>query len=255
MSRRGPVGEAPAPLRDVMIVGGGCYGTFYATQLDRARSRGGLSVRNILVVDRDPACRATRELPAGRVTHITREWEAYLGEFLAAAPPGQSEPDDAIVPSPLMPHLFARWLLGVARTRWPGRAAELATPAVPMGTPYDAVGPDGVRYVSFADWICPTHCIEPLTCPVIRAPRTWEMGDALAEYARRLGRERPTAGPALFTTRHHAYGVGLISAGEARAALALLEEAGRAAESDLLVGTVSACHGAASLLRLGAPAS
>ena len=43
---------------DVVIVGGGCYGSFYAGQLLRARERGAARWRRLLVVDRDPACRA-----------------------------------------------------------------------------------------------------------------------------------------------------------------------------------------------------
>jgi hypothetical protein len=253
MTGTGAGREPPAPLRDVMIVGGGCYGTFYAGQLLTARTRGGLSLRRVLVVDRDPRCQAVRELEASpHWTLVTREWDSFLGEFLGRAGPAPGEPDDAVVPSPLMPHLFADWLLAEARRRWPARAVALETPGVPFGTPYDAVGPDGVRYVSFADWICPTHCVEPLTCPVIRGPRTWEMGEAFGEYARRLSRRRPTAGPALFTTRHHAYGVGMIHAPEIRESLRRLEDAGRSGrEAALLIGTVSACHGAAGLLTLG----
>jgi hypothetical protein len=253
MTAPGAGRDHPAPLRDVMVVGGGCYGTFYTGQLLTARARGGLSFRSVLVVDRDPHCRAVGELDASaHWTLVTREWASFLSEFLARPEAGPGEPDDAVVPSPLMPHLFADWLLAEARSRWPKRPAALESPGLPFGTPYDAVGPDGVRYVSFADWICPTHCVEPLTCPMIRGPRTWEMGDAFREYARRLSRERPTAGPALFTTRHHAYGVGMIHAAEIRDSLRRLHEAGgRNEESSVLIGTVSACHGAASVLRLG----
>ena len=245
--------EPPAPLRDVMIIGGGCYGTFYAGQLLTARSRGGLSFRSLLVVDRDAECRAVVALESSACwSLVAREWESFLAEFLARAGPERGAPDDAVVPSPLMPHLFAEWMVAQALNRWPDRSVVLDTPSLPFGTPYDAVGPDGVRYVSFADWICPTHCVEPLTCPVIRGPRTWEMGDAFGEYARRLSRERPTAGPALFTTRHHAFGVGMIQAAEIRESLRRLEEAGSSGEETaLLIGTVSACHGAASVLKLG----
>jgi hypothetical protein len=241
----------PAPLRDVVIIGGGCYGGFYAGQLEIACRRGGLSVRRILVVDRDPGCAAGRV--AGR-TIVTADWDAFLLDFLDHPAPPPGEPDDAVVPSPLMPHLMARWLEQIASRRWPGRRVNLASPELPLGTPYDTLGPDGVRYVSYADWICPTHCIEPLVCPMIRAPRTWEMGDALAEYAGRLAHGRRVAGPALFTTRHHAFGVGMFGAAEIRESRRIVEEAGATGEPvDVVVGTVSACHGALSLLRIEAP--
>lgn len=244
--------EQAAPLRDVAIIGGGCYGSFYAGQLEAACRKGKLAVRRVLVVDRDPACRATALPPFPGREIVISEWDHFLRDFLEAAPPAPGEPDDAVVPSPLMPHLMAGWLLGLVGSRWPGRPVELASPVRPLGTPYDALGPDGTRYVSFADWICPTHCVEPLTCPMIRAPRTWEMGDSLARYAERLDLERPTKGPALFTTRHHAFGVGMFGAEEIRSSRAVLDEAGRPGDPvDIVVGTVSACHGAVSLLRLG----
>lgn len=240
---------APAPLRDVAIIGGGCYGSFYAGQLETARRKGALEVRRILVVDQDPSCKASET--TGREVVISC-WDAFLREFLEVPPPPPGGADDAVVPSPLMPHLMAAWLLEVARRRWPGRPISLVPPPVPLGTPYDTLGPDGTRYVSFADWICPTHCIEPLVCPMIRGPRTWEMGDALAEYTARLSRNHPAAGPALFTTRHHAYGVGMFGAAEIRASRQTVLAAGEANEAvDVVVGTISACHGAVSILRIG----
>ena len=122
----------------------------------------------------------------------------------------------------------------------------------PVGTPYDAIAPDGTRYVSFADWLCPTHCIEPAICPVTRAPRTWEMGDAMADLVARLQLTTRTAGPALFVCRHRVFGVGMFDATEALAGDRMVAEAGAGPGAvDVLVGTVSGCHGAASLLRLG----
>ena len=241
----------PAPLRDVAIIGGGCYGSFYAGQLLTACRRGGLLVRRILVVDHDPQC-AGATLPGSEL--VVSDWAGFLRGFLDAEPPAPGQPDDAVVPSPLMPHLMAGWLADTAAQRWPDRSVTLVSPDQPLGTPYDTLGPDGTRYVSFADWICPTHCIEPLVCPMIRAPRTWEMSEALAAYTARLALRRPTAGPALFTTRHHAYGVGMFGAGEIRASRAAVLAAGAAqAAVDVVVGTISACHGAVSLLRIGAP--
>src|SRR4051794_31105331 len=99
----------PALLRDVVIVGGGCYGTFYATQLERARARGAAAYRRLLLIDRDPSSRAARELPPDAARElVVQDWGAFFDEFLASpergAPP--AEPRDAIVPSPLMPHLM-----------------------------------------------------------------------------------------------------------------------------------------------------
>ena len=147
------------------------------------------------------------------------------------------------------------WLLRRARARWPGRDVVEPGPCRSApGTPYDAHAPDGTRYVSFADWLCPIHCIEPATCPVIRAPRTWEMGDAMEALHRRLGRRTRPPGPVLFTCRHRVYGVGMFDVAAVLAGDAVVAR-GRARPGravDVLVATVSACHGAASLLHLGA---
>ncbi len=121
------------------------------------------------------------------------------------------------------------------------------------GTPYDAAAPDGTRYVSFADWLCPVHCIEPATCPMIRAPRSWEMSDAMERLTSHLSGSRPTAGPVLFACRHRVYGVGMFDVSAVLAGDDIVARAGQEHGSvDVVVGTVSACHGAASLLHLGA---
>ncbi len=173
---------ASVAFRDVVIVGGGCYGTFYAGQLIRAGERERASYRRILVVDRDPRCQFGRELGGrDREQLVVEDWGEFFDRYLAEVSPGGSgEPGDAIVPSPLMPHLMYEWLVRQARIRWPRRRIE--TKPVPQGpgTPYDVSAPDGTRYVSFADWTCPTHCIEPAICPIIKAPRSWEMADALS---------------------------------------------------------------------------
>jgi hypothetical protein len=240
-------------FRDVVIVGGGCYGSFYAGQLERARARGRASYRSLLIVDRNPACEVARvlgETDSRRL--VIQDWgdffDAYLG---GATSPPPDAPPDAIVPSPLMPHLMYEWLLRRARRRWPGRLIETRPVPVGPGTPYDTSAPDGTRYVSFADWTCPTHCIEPAICPVIRAPRTWEMADAMEDLARRLGEDQPTAGPVLFRCEHRVFGVGMFDVSAVLAGDDLVADAGRKSPVDVLVGTVSSCHGAASLLHLG----
>jgi len=241
-------------LGDVVIVGGGCYGTFYAGQLVRAADRGAVRYRRLLVVDHNRACRFGTEVgPGGDRELVLRDWGEFFDEWLgAAAAPSPGEPPDAIVPSPLMPHLMYDWLVRRARARWPGRQIEPRELPVGPGTPYDVAAPDLTRYVSFADWLCPTHCIEPSICPVIRAPRTWEMGEALERLTEQLGRSTPTAGPVLFVCRHRVYGVGMFDVAAVLAGDAVVAEAGAVHRSvDVVVGTVSSCHGAAGLLHLG----
>jgi hypothetical protein len=243
-------------LRDVAIVGGGCYGTFYAGQMIRARERGKARYRRLLVVDRDPRCRFTAEIGGSDDRElVVAEWGEFFDDWLdqpripAASPAG-----DAIVPSPLMPHLMYQWLVRRAQVRWPGRVVEQRPLTAPIDTPYDSAAPDGTRYVSFADWLCPTHCVEPAICPVTRAPRTWEMSEAMERLTARLDLSTPTAGPALFVCRHRVFGVGMFDVAAVQEGDRLVAEAGaRPEELDVVVGTVSGCHGAVSLLHLGPP--
>lgn len=236
-------------FRDVVIVGGGCYGTFYARQLSQARQKGRAAFERLLIVDRDPGCRFMVELePDAARQLIASDWDAFFDGYLTRRPEPAAAPD-VIVPSPLMPHLMYHWLLRQARRRWPRRTVETRPLPRGPGTPYDRAAPDGTRYVSYADWICPTHCIEPALCPVTRAPRTWEMGDALAALARELG---TATDPVLFTCEHQVFGVGTFDVTEVLAGDALVCQAGASgAEADVLVGTISSCHGAVNLLHLG----
>lgn len=143
------------------------------------------------------------------------------------------------------------WLLRRARSMWPDREVSQLPLTDPVGTPYDTLAPDGTRYVSWADWLCPTHCIEPATCPVIRAPRMWEMRETAQAVAERLSQTGEVFGPALFVTRHLTDGVGAFAVSDAVAAAGMLRDAGASGRpSALLIGTVSACHGALGLLGL-----
>ena len=236
------------------MVGGGCYGTFYASQLAKAKARGKTDYRTVMVVDRNPDCQARREL--GEATDrefVTSDWTAFFDEFLAVGPSGRPA-DDQIVPSPHMPHLMFEWVLRRARARWPNRTVAVDPVPGDVPTPYDRHGADHARYVSWADWICPTHCIEPAQCPAIGAPRTWEMSATVRGLVQRLrATGRPVKGPALFVCKHQVFGVGMFSADAVRAGDRLVEEAGASdADAEVLVGTISSCHGALNLLRLSA---
>jgi hypothetical protein len=236
---------------EIVIVGGGCYGTFYARQLATAKSKGRAEFERLLIVDRDPACRMVRELgEAADRRLVVNDWDGFFDEYLGRTDRATQRDvvDDHIVPSPLMPHLMYTWLMRRARARWPGRFIETRGLPGSAGTPYETSAPDGTRYLSHADWLCPTHCVEPALCPVTRAPRTWEMSETLTQLARRLN----LRGPAIFMCEHRVFGVGSFSVTEVMAGEALVADAGASGEpADVLVGTVSSCHGAASLLHLG----
>src|SRR3989442_9183185 len=138
-------------MRDVAVVGGGCYGTFYAGQLAKAKERGKAHFRRVVVVDRDPACRARLEL--GEIpdrVFVAREWDDYFAELLGgAAPAAAGEAQDYIVPSPLMPHPMFQWLVARARPRWPRPAIHRAPLPGGPGAPYHPPGPHPTPDVSF----------------------------------------------------------------------------------------------------------
>jgi hypothetical protein len=237
----------------VVVVGGGCYGTFYATQLAKAKARGKTAYRTVIVVDRNPDCQARRELgDAPDRRFVVSDWIAFFDDWLADAPRTTHDAREGqIVPSPHMPHLMFDWVLRRARARWPHRAVTVEPVPGALQTPYDRAGANQTRYVSWADWVCPTHCIEPALCPAIGAPRTWEMSDtvrALADQLRAGG--RPVQGPALFVCKHQVFGVGMFAADAVRAGDRLVAEAGATGTVEILVGTISSCHGALSLLRI-----
>ena len=244
-------------MRDVIVVGGGCYGTFYAGQLAKAKEKEKARFRRVIVVDRAARCRARAELgEAPDRTFAVAQWDAYFAAFLGAAARARAgEPEDYIVPSPLMPHLMFQWVLARARARWPARAVAVTAVPGSLGTPYDrsAPSPDHTRYVSFADWLCPTHCVEPAVCPAIGSARSWEMGDAVRGLAERLRVAGESVhGPALFVCRHHVFGVGTFAVEAVLAGDELVRAAGASGEpAAVLVGTISSCHGALNLLRLG----
>ena len=244
-------------LGEVAIMGGGCYGSFYLGQLELARNKGAVQYDQLLVVDHNPQAHAAGLAADPQRELVVSDWHHFLDRWLVQGGRPADAPPAMIVPTPLMPHLLADWLERRARERWSDRVVERVAPAEPMGTPYDRLHTDGVRYVSFADWLCPIHCVEPAICPAIRAPRTWEMGDAVQAWSDALGRTLPTApSPALFTCRHTVYGVGMFPARLAHEGLdSLASVADAAAGGDLVIGSISACHGAVAVLRVGpAPA-
>jgi hypothetical protein len=246
--------DAAARMRDVVVVGGGCYGTFYAAQLGKAKGQGKADYRTVLVVDRDPDCRARRELdetPDRRF--VTSEWDAFFDTFLFTTSPGPSpEECDYIVPSPHMSHVMFEWVVRRTQARFPARTLEVIPVSGTLGTPYDRTAADRTRYVSFADWVCPTHCIEPATCPAIGAPRTWEMPDAVRALDERMRQGgEGVAGTALFVCRHHVFGVGTFAVDAVLDGERIVADTARRPDGGLvLVATVSACHGAVNLLRI-----
>src|SRR4051812_44259721 len=143
----------------IIVVGGGCYGSYYVRQLGRAYAAGAIGWQSLVVTDRDAGCAVARlpeeERPAGLRVDVS-EWSQFFERFLTnAAANAAQHATDAVVPSPLMPHLMAEWIVARARQRWPAREVRVAPLDSAPAVPWQRAGEDGTHYVSFAEWMCP----------------------------------------------------------------------------------------------------
>jgi len=235
----------------IVVVGGGCYGSYYVRQLERARAAGAIQFEKIVVVDRSPECAVAVSATTAEV--VISEWTAFFDGYLGTA---AVDTHDAIVPSPLMPHLMYQWLRDRARSRWPGRSVETRALVLEPDTPWRSAAPDGTFYASYATWMCPINCVEPRLCPHTGGQRDWTMPSAAAEL---VGRSQQTdqalQGPVIFHCSHRAFGVGMFDTRDVVAADQLVERVGANASADVLIGTVSHCHGAFNVLHIGAETS
>ncbi|HTE45799.1 MAG TPA: hypothetical protein VK636_11180 [Gemmatimonadaceae bacterium] len=239
----------------IIVVGGGCYGSYYVRQLQRAARAGALNAQQLIVVDQDPTCAVATSITSSDATDAgpipvrvdVAEWRAFFNEYLErAADAPQDYERDAIVPSPLMPHLMAEWVVARARTRWPNRVVETQPIGTQLPVPWQRSGADATHYVSFADWICPVNCIEPRTCPVTKGPRDWSLPPTVRAHAERTG-----AGAAIMHCRHRTYGVGMFDTAEVIEADGIVQRRGEIGATEVLVGTTSHCHGALTRLVIG----
>ena len=79
------------------------------------------------------------------------------------------------------------------------------------------------------------------------------MPAAAAELvARERARGNPLGGPVIFHCTHRAYGVGMFDTRDVIAGDTLIRSASERGAVDMLVGTVSHCHGAFNVLHVGA---
>jgi hypothetical protein len=237
-------------------VGGGCYGSYYARQLGRAERAGAATWEELIVVDRDAACRVATspvdERPS-RLSVVVADWREFFAAYLGRAAETQTELADAIVPSPLMPHLMADWLTDRAQMRWPGRRVRVEPLGAALPVPWQRTGEDGTHYASFAEWMCPINCIEPSRCPATRGIRDWSMPVALGRFAGGSSDVARQAAPLLFHCTHRTHGVGMIDVRDVLAADARIETGARTEAASFLVGTVSHCHGALRRVTIEAP--
>ncbi len=248
-SRAAAMERQPLAFNRVVVIGGGCYGSWYTQQLAKAIARKAVSINEIIVVDHSSDCRvatllAEHGFQGAPVRLAVEPWDQYLRTWLAAG--SEALQRDAMVPSPLMPHLCLDWLMSRARDRWPNRTVQVdPLPSVPE-LPWERAAPDGRHYVSFASWTCPVNCIEPAKCPATRGARDWSMPPFVQGYAARHGKAINAA--CIFHCSHRVYGVGMIDAAAIVAADAIVSSQSADQAVHVLVGTVSHCHGALGLM-------
>jgi hypothetical protein len=264
----------------VVVCGGGCYGGYYLRQLARARQAGALVVDRIIVVDRDALCQVAQLISAvlngddhGLHAHAwamrgpdrgnspttphseyaglpvefrCQEWEPFFNEWFAETiRRDDDEHRDAVVPSPLMPHLLADWVASRMRAHRPTATVRRVPLSSLPDTPWQRAGNDAAHYASFATWMCPVNCIEPATCPETRGPRDWTMPKAVHDAAERAGAlGAPYDHVALFHTTHRVFGVGMFDARDAARTEQALMSLRNAETVRVLVASVSHCHGA-----------
>jgi len=253
--------RAPDQYASIIVVGGGCYGSYYVRQLQRAAHASAIVAERILVVDRNADCAVARSASAPEQPFVIpvemeiAEWQAFFPRYLTRASEQAGAPArDAIVPSPLMPHLMAEWLVARARDRWPAGRVETRPLEQLPEVPWERAGSDGTHYVSFATWTCPINCIEPRICPVTRNVRDWSLPVALETHGRerRIALEHRAATAtfdvAVMHCRHRAYGVGMFDTADVLAADARIARAGAESDAEIVIGTVSHCHGALTRL-------
>jgi hypothetical protein len=225
-------------------------------QLQRAARAGAIAAERLIVVDRNAACAVANEADSGDheqwlipVELRTEDWREFFPRYLGSA--SEQRPlaaDDAIVPSPLMPHLMAEWLVARARERWRSRNVETRPLDRRPDLPWERAAPDSTHYVSYATWMCPVNCVEPRTCPHTRGARDWSLASWLPELAKASQRAS-----VVLHCRHRAYGVGMFDTRDVLDGDVVIREAGARGPAEVFIGTVSHCHGALTRLVVGPP--
>lgn len=221
---------------DFVVIGGGCYGSYYVRQLHAARERGKLPWLSTVVLDRDPECAAGRlGIPGVRVEVC--QWETFGAEIHANR---ELFEEASLVPAPIAPHIAKHWIESVLAAH--GRVTQdVAWPGEPPELPFASILERGTLVLSHAPGMCPVNCIEPRKCPLTRQTRTWDMPDTVLALDAKIDRIFT------FVCRHYAYGVGVIPM---REIIEGLDGALTLDECIFGVATVSGCHGLVDALRL-----
>jgi hypothetical protein len=232
-----------------IVFGGGCFGTHHVRHIEKGRTRGRIAAdARIIVVDRNehpPALDVQEVSENPHVTFVKSDWLEYMEASWDALPR-----EVEAVPAPIAPHLAFEWLVWSVRERLGASAVQVEPMAHEFGgLPYEYLDPSGCRYISAANWICPTNCRAPHICPMTRDVRTWELEDTVNEYAHAHPDSFVTS--VVFKPLFRVPGIDALRIGQYLDARDRLLELGTHPESagkGVVVATVSPCHGAVSLL-------
>jgi hypothetical protein len=219
-----------------VVLSGADIGSGSVRQLLRAVAAGRLETDRILVVDRDPACAASR-FRDPRVRLATADWSEWLDANL-----GSLGPDDHLVPYHWAPHLLVEWLRREVGRQ--GLVAHRGGGVPPHHVPLERPTADGDRALSYATWLCPPTCIEPALCPHTRGPKEWSLAADLATP----GLGEPLQGRIVFRCLHLVYGVGTVPVREIQAERDRLVADARGGARRWLVATSSHCHALATVI-------
>lgn len=211
---------------DVLIVGAGQFGARAARLLSQ-RSKG-----TVWAVDRD-ADRLSGLERLG-VKTVLCDGIAFLIEHFH-----RLSPFSLIVPA-LPLHLAVEWLKGRREGSFAVERDEFPRELEPR-LPHVWVGETGDRFVSYADFLCPSDCAEPAACTVTGEKRE----TPLYERLRRL--EASGCGVYVVRSRQLAPGLGGYSAGELTKLSGTLSETG---PEKWLLGTACKCHGVLTAVRV-----
>lgn len=215
-----------------VVIGGPEIHAAYVRRLRKAEAAGRLRFGEIVVVDRDPACAASRET-GEKVRLDVATWADWLARHLS-----RLDPAAHVVPYHWAPHVLLDWLRHDLATR--GVRLERTDPgARPARFPVDRRTGDGDRALSYATWICPPSCIEPALCPHTRGEKTWSLASELA-----------AADAFVFPCLHLVWGVGTIPVSTIFAVRDRLERAAAAGAREAEIATASHCHGLAAATRI-----
>jgi hypothetical protein len=235
------VPPAKIKVRDFHVVGGGCFGSQYTRWLLRAQNLGWLDFEHIWIIDKNRDCLAAREnLCGGAVQLKLADWVEYFSRYLQDNYQVPSSSADHWVPSPLSPHIL---FLGFLRAgEWKTKESyEIREFREDVPTPVRIPLPVGSLAVSFAEWKCPVNCIEPPNCPAIQKKRHWDMKGALERY---FLKNRNNDSIHVLQCQHLVHGVGTIPCQDIFNSFnVFLEDAAGHDKREMVLATVSGCHG------------